>query len=86
MLPSPSALQGQFERAGLQKLTETTFGLDYARTLATWNQSFQAAWPELSQLGFDQRFRRLWQYYFAYCEAGFKAGWTDVRQFALSRT
>lgn len=86
MLPSPAALEKQFERTGLQKLSETTFGLDYARTLATWNQRFQTAWPEVSQLGFDQRFKRLWQYYFAYCEAGFKAGWTDVSQLALRRT
>jgi cyclopropane-fatty-acyl-phospholipid synthase len=85
MLPSPTALQQQLERAGLQKLTEATFGLDYARTLATWNRRFQAAWPDLLRLGFDQRFKRLWQYYLAYCEAGFKAGWTDVCQLALRR-
>jgi len=85
MLPSPSALQKQFERAGLQMLSETSFGLDYARTLATWNQRFQTAWPELRQLGFDRRFKRLWQYYLAYCEVGFKAGWTDVCQLSLSR-
>lgn len=85
MLPSPSALQQQFERAGLDKLSETAFGLDYARTLANWNHRFQAAWPEIVPLGFDQRFKRLWQYYLAYCEAGFRVGWTDVSQFALRR-
>ena len=85
MLPSPSVLQRQIERAGLQKLTETTFGLDYARTLAAWNQRFQDAWPDLLQLGFDHRFKRLWHYYLAYCEAGFKAGWTDVCQVGLRR-
>ncbi|MDH3659228.1 MAG: cyclopropane-fatty-acyl-phospholipid synthase family protein [Alphaproteobacteria bacterium] len=85
MLPSPAALQQQWEGAGLQKLSETTFGLDYAKTLAIWNRRFQAAWPELLQLGYDQRFKRLWQYYLAYCEAGFKAGWTDVCQIALRR-
>ena len=85
MLPSPKSLQKQMERAGLQKLSETTFGLDYARTLATWNKHFQAAWPELLQLGFDQRFKRLWQYYLSYCEAGFKVGWTDVCQLEIRR-
>ncbi|MEM9626793.1 MAG: cyclopropane-fatty-acyl-phospholipid synthase family protein [Pseudomonadota bacterium] len=85
MLPSPAILQEQMQRAGLQKLSETTFGLDYARTLAAWNQRFQAAWPEMLHLGFDQRFKRLWQYYLAYCEAGFKVGWTDVCQLALRR-
>ena len=85
MLPSPAILQEQMQRAGLQKLSETTFGLDYARTLSAWNQRFQAAWPDMLHLGFDQRFKRLWQYYLAYCEAGFKVGWTDVCQLALRR-
>jgi cyclopropane-fatty-acyl-phospholipid synthase len=85
MLPSPSALEKQFERVGLEKLSEMAFGLDYARTLATWNQRFQTAWPDLQNMGFDQRFRRLWEYYLAYCEAGFKAGWTDVCQLSLRR-
>ena len=85
MLPSPAALEKQFERVGLEKLSEMTFGLDYARTLATWNRRFQTAWPDLQKMGFDQRFRRLWEYYLAYCEAGFKAGWTDVCQLALRR-
>lgn len=85
MLPSPAALQKQLQHAGLQKLSETSFGLDYARTLAAWNRRFQAAWPDMQELGFDRRFKRLWQYYLAYCEAGFKAGWTDVCQLALRR-
>ena len=85
MLPSPSALQKQLENAGLQKISQTNFGLDYARTLATWNDRFHAAWPDLLHLGFDQRFKRLWHYYLAYCEAGFKAGWTDVCQLGLRR-
>lgn len=85
MLPSPTILQEQLQRAGLKKLSESTFGQDYARTLAAWNRRFQAAWPEMQHLGFDQRFKRLWQYYLAYCEAGFKAGWTDVCQLALRR-
>lgn len=86
MLPSPAVLESQLERAGMKTLSETYFGLDYARTLAAWNQRFQHAWPELSQLGFDQRFKRLWEYYLTYCEAGFKAGWTDVCQLALHRS
>ncbi len=85
MLPSPAILQKELQQAGLRKLSETTFGLDYARTLAAWNRRFQAAWPDMEDLGFDQRFKRLWQYYLAYCEAGFKAGWTDVCQLALRR-
>lgn len=85
MLPSPTVLDQQLKRAGLQKNAETRFGLDYAKTLNAWNQRFEAAWPDILPLGFDQRFKRLWEYYFAYCEAGFRVGWTDVAQLAVSR-
>jgi cyclopropane-fatty-acyl-phospholipid synthase len=46
-------------------------GLHYARTLSEWQQRFQAAWPELEQLGYDMQFKRLWQYYLSYCEGAF---------------
>ena len=85
MLPSPSALRRQIEGAGLAMRHEVRFGLDYARTLAAWNERFQRAWPEIRGLGFDDRFKRLWDYYLAYCEAGFRAGFTDVCQVVLQR-
>ena len=43
----------------------------YARTLREWRERFHGAWPELRQLGYDERFRRMWDLYLAYCEAGF---------------
>lgn len=86
MLPSPHALDRELARAGLQKRGEASFGLDYAKTLNVWNQRFQAAWPDILPLGFDQRFKRLWEYYLAYCEAGFMVRWTDVRQLSISRS
>lgn len=46
-------------------------GLDYARTLADWRSNFLQSWPELPQFGYDERFKRLWLYYLAYCEGGF---------------
>lgn len=46
-------------------------GLDYAKTLAHWRESFLSSWPELRLLGYDERFKRLWLYYFAYCEGAF---------------
>ena len=55
-------------------IRERIFGQDYAKTLATWRNNFRAAWPHLRPLGFDDRFRRLWKYYLAYCEAGFLSG------------
>ena len=86
MLPSPQALRQQVARAGLVELGALTFGPDYARTLASWQQRFQAAWPQIREAGFDRRFKRLWEYYLAYCEAGFRAGYTDVCQLTLQRT
>jgi cyclopropane-fatty-acyl-phospholipid synthase len=60
-------------------------GQHYARTLAEWNRRFQAAWHELEPMGFDRRFKRMWEFYLAYCEAGFRTGSTDVLQAALVR-
>jgi cyclopropane-fatty-acyl-phospholipid synthase len=85
MLPSPAALRRQIRAAGLEMRHEVRFGLDYARTLAAWNRRFQRAWPEIRAQGFDRRFKRLWDYYLAYCEAGFRAGYTDVCQVILQR-
>ena len=86
MLPSPTELNRQLEQAGLLTLSELNFGFDYAKTLATWNQRFQAAWPEILNLGFDQRFKRLWDYYLASCEVGFRIKWTDVTQVAVVKS
>ena len=83
MLPSPAALDREVARAGLTRTSEVGFGLSYARTLALWNERFQAAWPRLRDLGFDERFRRIWTYYLASCEASFLTGSTDVIQTVL---
>lgn len=85
MLPSPGALKSQVEQAGLAWKHNIEFGLDYAETLARWRSRFLTAWPEIRELGFDERFRRLWEYYLAYCEAGFRTGNVDVTQLTLSR-
>jgi cyclopropane-fatty-acyl-phospholipid synthase len=87
MLPSEAALQPIIERAGLTWRAVERFGLDYAETLRRWDQRFQAAWGEIARMeGFDERFRRLWRFYLAYCEAGFRARRTEVIQLALDRT
>jgi cyclopropane-fatty-acyl-phospholipid synthase len=80
MLPPPGALADLGERTGLKLAAERIFGHDYARTLEEWRQRFRAAWPRISPLGFDDRFKRLWEFYFHYCEAGFRSGNIDVRQ------
>ncbi len=80
MLPAPSILKALGQRFGLSLIGERVFGEDYVRTLDHWRRRFRAAWPTLAPLGFDERFRRVWEYYLAYCEAGFLSGKTDVRQ------
>ncbi len=86
MLPSPSIMKNLGEKAGMMIRHERIFGVDYADTLAQWRDRFRAAWPELTPLGFDERFRRMWEYYLAYCEAGFRQGNIDVRQIIYSKS
>jgi cyclopropane-fatty-acyl-phospholipid synthase len=85
MLPSPEVFARQAAGADLSVIDRLAFGGDYALTLAHWHRSFDAAWPEIAAQGFDERFRRLWRFYLAYCEAGFRSGATDVYQFLLEK-
>ena len=78
VLPSPSVLRRHVAAAGLRVEHEECFGHSYARTLADWHRRFLAALPEVTRLGLDERFQRLWRYYLAYCEGGFRAGAIDV--------
>ena len=83
MLPSNSALKTVLSNAGLQITESFRFGPHYAETLRRWRVNFDNAWPEIQALGFDDRFRRMWHYYLAYCEVGFDTGATDVVQLTL---
>jgi cyclopropane-fatty-acyl-phospholipid synthase len=86
MLPTPARLEELGDKHGLTCVSQKIFGLDYARTLADWRVRFRAAWPTLTPLGFDERFRRLWEYYYAYCEAGFNSQNIDVRQVVYAKS
>ena len=85
MLPAPSVLRQAAARAGFTLIEGPRFADSYARTLALWQERFQAAWPRIAALGFDRRFKRMWEYYLAYCEAGFRAGTLDVGLYRLER-
>jgi len=85
MLPTRRILRQQARAAGLQLDHEQTFGPDYADTLARWRERFVAAWPHIATQGFDRRFRRLWDYYLCYCEAGFRTGSIDVGIYRFRR-
>ena len=86
MLPSVARLKDEASRAGLAWRDSFTFGVDYADTLSLWKRRFLGAWDDVSGLSdkFDERFQRLWLYYLAYCEAGFRTGRIDVAQIGLS--
>ena len=80
MLPTKSLLNEFGSRYGLNQISEFDFGLDYAETLERWRHKFWDKWEIIKPLGFDERFKRIWDFYFHYCEAGFKAEAIDVRQ------
>ncbi|MBJ7416027.1 MAG: class I SAM-dependent methyltransferase, partial [Niveispirillum sp.] len=84
MLPSPTRLKAEVEGAGLNFDSTESYGLHYARTLREWQVAFQAAWPELKD-GFDTRFKRMWEQYLWYCEAGFKVGTIDLVHVGISK-
>lgn len=84
MLAPVSRMVRDAERAGLRVGVPFRFGADYARTLKCWHERVQQAAAAIESLGFDQRFRRLWQFYLNYCEAGFGCGRTDVIQLTLT--
>ncbi|MFM2118567.1 MAG: hypothetical protein RL722_35 [Pseudomonadota bacterium] len=85
MLPSPALFRQEAEQAGLVVEEAFSFGPDYAETLRRWRQAFQARREKVAELGYDEFFLRTWDFYLAYCEAGFDAGNTDVVQFTLRR-
>jgi len=85
MLPSPGVLRKGAEAVGLSQVSSEGFGMSYARTLAEWNTRFQNAWEDIRQTGFDDRFKRMWEYYLAYCEAGFRSGTIDVKRITLAK-
>jgi cyclopropane-fatty-acyl-phospholipid synthase len=86
MLPTKSHLQTLSSGAGLSGVDRLhSFGLDYAATLAHWHRLFNQSRAWMHHSGFDRRFRRMWRYYLAFCEAGFRARQIDVVQFALTK-
>jgi len=85
MLPSEERLKKVTEKAGFAWTRIERFGHDYAETLAAWQRQFDAAWPEIRPLGFDERFRKLWKFYLSYCEAGFRTERTNVVQLSLAK-
>lgn len=82
-LPSDKVLERDLSKAGLALKETEHFGHSYALTLAEWRQRFISNWPAIEQLGFDDRFRRLWEYYLCYCEGGFEEGAINVGLYTI---
>lgn len=86
MLPSVERFEQGAERAGLRSSGRYAFGRDYAETLRRWRGAYHAADAQVRALGMDAHFTRIWDLYFAYCEAAFDEGRTDVVQFHLQKS
>ena len=85
MLPSPAALRAEVARAGLRTRGSIEFGESYSLTLRRWHDTFNARWPEVARLGFDDRFRRMWNFYLTSCAGAFHGGNCDVTQITVTR-
>jgi cyclopropane-fatty-acyl-phospholipid synthase len=86
LIPSITAIEDNLRRhTGLEITRRRDFGPHYARTLQIWRDRFAAAAADLGRLGFDQVFRRMWELYLCYSEAGFRSGYLQVSQFVLAR-
>lgn len=83
LLPTKTIIAEQAARVGLAVAAVESFGTSYALTLAEWRRRFLEAWPAVEQLGFRPSFRRLWEYYLSYCEAGFLTKTIDVSLYAM---
>jgi cyclopropane-fatty-acyl-phospholipid synthase len=85
MLPSPSVLRREVEKAGLKVLGSIEFGKSYSQTLRRWHDAFNGRWSEVAGQGFDERFRRMWNFYLTSCAGAFEGGNCDVTQITIAR-
>jgi cyclopropane-fatty-acyl-phospholipid synthase len=80
MLPTDPVIMAEARHSGLALRDKILFGAHYARTLNLWRANFADVWPMIAARGFDERFRRFWSFYLAYCEGAFLSGRIDVGQ------
>ena len=85
MLPSPSVLRAEVEKAGLGVSQSIEFGQSYSDTLRRWHETFNDRWDHVAELGFDDRFKRMWNFYLTSCAATFRSGNCDVTQITVTR-
>ena len=83
-LPSLTFMKSLTKKNNLGLLKVNSYSDDYAKTLAIWRENFLKAWTNIAPLGFDETFKRMWEFYLSYCEAGFKSKNIDLIQFSMS--
>ena len=86
MLPSPVVLREQIEKAGLAVEKSVEFGKSYDITLRRWHETFNEKWDQIAALGFDERFKRMWNFYLTSCAATFDSGNCDVTQITVRKS
>ena len=82
-LPSKKILYNYSNRNGLEVSTYNSYGSHYSDTLILWRNVFLKKWDLISKQGFDTTFKKMWNFYLSYCEAGFKSKNIDLIQFSL---
>lgn len=85
MLPAPTILRDTIRKAGLEVSQSIEFGQSYSTTLRMWFDTFNAKWDQVAAMGFDDRFRRMWNFYLASCAGAFRGGICDVTQITVTR-
>ena len=85
MLPSPLVLRDQIEKAGLAFEKSVEFGASYDITLRRWHETFNERWDQVAAMGFDNRFRRMWNFYLTSCASAFDSATVDVTQITVTR-
>jgi cyclopropane-fatty-acyl-phospholipid synthase len=86
IIPSKRAIQETVRaHTALSPVDELHFGASYATTLRLWREQFLHSTHDIANLGFDSTFRRMWEFYLAYCESGFRSGYLDVAQFVFAK-
>jgi cyclopropane-fatty-acyl-phospholipid synthase len=85
LIPSVQAFHGAVAGTSMRVVDDVAFGLGYAETLRLWRERFVERATHVRRLGFDPIFDRMWNFYLAYSEAGFRSRYLDVHQFILRR-
>ena len=83
-LPSVNLMKTLIKKNKLNLIKVNSYPDDYARTLANWRTNFFKAWNNITPLGFDETFKRMWEFYLSYCEAGFKSKNINLIQISMS--